>query len=42
MHDELRSSGLIDPDRLGRWMDSRDLIEGAAALTESSDHSATK
>ena len=41
MHDELRSSGLIDPDRLGRGMDSRDLIDGGAALAGSSDHRVT-
>jgi hypothetical protein len=38
MDDELRSASLIDPDRLGRWMDSLDLIKGAA---ESSDHRAS-
>jgi hypothetical protein len=42
MDDELRSTGLIDPERLGRWMDSRDLIDGAAALAGSSGYSVTR
>jgi hypothetical protein len=41
MDDELRSTSLIDPDRLGRWIDSLDLIKGAAELAEPSDHRAT-